>query len=76
MYAIRSYYVQSIGNKKILLNGELKNLLSDDEIKNLSIKRGTLTTEERDIINSHVSVSIEMLEELPYPKNLKNVPET
>ncbi len=67
--------VQSIGNKKILLNGELKNLLSDDEIKNLSIKRGTLTTEERDIINSHVSVSIEMLEELPYPKNLKNVPE-
>lgn len=50
-------------------------LLTEDEIKNLCIQRGTLTAEERQIINNHISVTIKMLEELPFPKHLKNVPE-
>lgn len=49
--------------------------LTDDEIRNLTIKRGTLTAEEREVINHHIVVTIRMLEALPWPKHLKNVPE-
>jgi HD-GYP domain-containing protein (c-di-GMP phosphodiesterase class II) len=45
------------------------------EIYNLSIRRGTLTEQERLKINDHISVTIDMLESLPFPKNLKKVPE-
>lgn len=46
-----------------------------DEIKNLTISRGTLTTEEREVINNHMAVTIKMLEKLPFPRHLANVPE-
>lgn len=44
------------------------------EIYNLSICRGTLTAEDRYIINAHIISTIKMLENLPFPKELKNVP--
>jgi len=49
--------------------------LTEDEIKNLTIRAGTLTEEERKIINHHIEVTIMMLESLPWPRHLKNVPE-
>ena len=49
--------------------------LSADEVMNLTIKFGTLTEAERKEINNHISVTIRMLESLPWPKHLKNVPE-
>ncbi len=49
--------------------------LSENEVYNLNITRGTLTAEERSIINNHIVVTINMLESLPYPKDLKRVPE-
>lgn len=55
--------------------GELTQLLSDNEIYNLTIPKGTLTPEERQVINNHISVTIKMLESLPYPKYLRQVPE-
>jgi HD-GYP domain-containing protein (c-di-GMP phosphodiesterase class II) len=45
------------------------------ELYNLSIARGTLTAEERYHINDHIVQTIIMLEALPYPKNLRQVPE-
>ncbi|MFT3734344.1 MAG: HD domain-containing phosphohydrolase [Rhodocyclaceae bacterium] len=45
------------------------------ELYNLAISRGTLTDEERYIINDHIVQSITMLEKLPFPKHLRNVPE-
>ena len=57
------------------INGDMQNMLNDDEIYNLCIERGTLTAEERQIINNHMTVTIEMLEELPFPKQLQRVPE-
>jgi HD-GYP domain-containing protein (c-di-GMP phosphodiesterase class II) len=57
------------------MNGDRRSLLSEDEIKNLSIQRGTLNSEEREIINNHIVATIKMLESLPFPKNLQNVPE-
>ncbi len=56
-------------------NGERKNFFSDDEVKNLCIAKGTLTAEERKIINDHIVHTIDMLQQLPYPKHLRNVPE-
>ena len=37
------------------------------ELTNLSIRRGTLTAEEREKINDHIVVTIKMLEQLPFP---------
>ena len=44
------------------------------ELYNLKVERGTLTTEERYKINDHVVQTIIMLEKLPYPKHLREVP--
>ena len=67
--------VHTISNYRWKPNGKMKNFLSEDEVYNLTIPRGTLTAEERKVINDHIVVTINMLEELPYPKHLKNVPE-
>ena len=56
-------------------NGKLVNFFSELEIRNLQISKGTLLPEEREIINDHISITIDMLEQLPYPKYLRNVPE-
>ena len=45
------------------------------EIYNLCITRGTLTTEERDKINEHIVITIRMLETLPLPSHMTNIPE-
>ncbi|HLY44049.1 MAG TPA: HD domain-containing phosphohydrolase [Stellaceae bacterium] len=45
------------------------------EVYNLSIRRGTLTAEERFHINDHIVQTIIMLEALPFPKGLRRVPE-
>lgn len=55
------------------LQGVLQPFLSDNEVSNLSISAGTLTPEERKIINRHIEVTIAMLEKLPWPKHLRNV---
>lgn len=49
--------------------------LTDDELENLTIPAGTLTQAERETINHHIVATIRMLEQLPWPKHLKNVPE-
>lgn len=54
--------------------GQSRPLLVEDEIVNLSIPRGTLTNEEREIINNHALVSAQMLGTLPFPKYLARVP--
>ena len=45
------------------------------ELYNLSVVRGTLTTEERFKINDHIVQTIVMLENLPFPQHLERVPE-
>ena len=67
--------VKKISSYRYKNNGSIKSFLSDNEVYNLCISRGTLTPEERKVINDHIVVTIEMLEQLPYPKHLRNVPE-
>ncbi len=45
------------------------------ELYNLSIRAGTLNDEERFMINDHIVQTITMLQRLPYPEHLKNVPD-
>src|SRR5208282_5836556 len=57
------------------VQGNPANFLSEEEAENLTIRAGTLTAQERQIINHHIDVTIQMLEALPWPRHLKNVPE-
>lgn len=56
-------------------SGEMAPVLTENEVYNLTIRKGTLTPEEREVINHHIVMTIEMLEKLPFPKHLRNVPE-
>jgi len=55
--------------------GEHERFLSKDEEDNLNIPYGTLNPGEREIINHHIVATIKMLEALPWPRHLTNVPE-
>jgi HD-GYP domain-containing protein (c-di-GMP phosphodiesterase class II) len=55
--------------------GKEASFLSAEEQENLTIRAGTLTDAERQIINHHIDVTIKMLESLPWPRHLKKVPE-
>ena len=48
-------------------------LISSDEYYNLSIRKGTLTKEEIDIIKNHAQLSLDMISGLPFPKKYKDV---
>ncbi|HEX9431803.1 MAG TPA: HD domain-containing phosphohydrolase [Burkholderiales bacterium] len=57
------------------VSGHEAEFLTADEVKNLTIRAGTLTEEERKVINQHIVATIRMLEALPWPKHLTKVPE-
>ena len=69
--------VREIGHQYSWRNSEgiKTEFLSADELENLTIRAGTLTPAERNIINHHIVATIKMLEHLPWPKHLKRVPE-
>ena len=69
--------VRDIGANTLWRNasGVETEFLSAEEIENLTVRAGTLTSAERDTINYHIVATIKMLEQLPWPKHLKNVPE-
>ena len=49
-------------------------LYNRGELYNLSVQKGTLTEEERFKINEHIIMTIKMLEQLPFPENMKEIP--
>ena len=57
------------------VDGVETEFLTSDELENLTIRAGTLTQGERNTINHHIVATIKMLEKLPWPKHLRNVPE-
>lgn len=69
-------YVARIGQRRWRNpDGEDVPLLNPEETYNLTIPKGTLTPEERTIVNNHMVATIKMLEALPFPKHLQRVPE-
>ena len=67
--------IRHIGAQCWQCGEERRPLLSEDEVMNLCVERGTLTTDERLVINGHMVQTVKMLESLPFPRDLKRVPE-
>lgn len=55
-------------------NGIKKPLLDEDELLNLSIRKGSITDTERKKMQDHAAISIKMLDQIPFTKKLRNVP--
>ncbi|WP_418640964.1 HD domain-containing phosphohydrolase [Sulfurimonas sp. ST-27] len=64
-----------LADKVYQINNKAYKVLTKDEAYNLSIRKGTLTKEERQIINDHAKISLEILKKLPFPQKYKNIPE-
>lgn len=62
-------------DESLLQEGAMFNGYNIGEIYNLSIRQGTINKEEREKINEHIIVTINMLKALPFPKNLSKVVE-
>ena len=67
--------LKQIAAKQVRLDGEEVPASSEDEVMNLSIRKGTLTNNERDVISNHAAVSIKVLSQLPFLKSLSRVAE-
>ena len=66
--------VHDIAKQKIELDNKFCSILNEKEVDFLTIKKGTLSKEDRQIMENHVSLSYELLDKLPYPDHLKQVP--
>jgi HD-GYP domain-containing protein (c-di-GMP phosphodiesterase class II) len=66
--------VKEISKYKIYYNGSYQNILTNEEVDFLTLERGTLNKKERQIMEDHVSLTYKLLNKLPYPKHLNNVP--
>jgi HD-GYP domain-containing protein (c-di-GMP phosphodiesterase class II) len=67
--------VRTIAGRTWKLDGKTEPLLSPDEVENLNIRQGTLSAEERDIIQNHAEMTYKILSQLPFPKKLRHVPD-
>ena len=66
--------VHDIAKQKIELDDQSSAILSNEEIDFLTISRGTLSKEDREVMENHVSLTYTLLDKLPYPDHLKQVP--
>lgn len=67
--------LKKIATKMWGFEGRETPYLTEEELYNLSIRKGSLTTEERKIIENHALVTFKMLSKLPFPKKMKHVAE-
>ena len=55
--------------------GEQQPFITEDELVNLSIRRGSITEKERQKMQGHAAVTLKMLKQIPFTKKLKNIPD-
>jgi HD-GYP domain-containing protein (c-di-GMP phosphodiesterase class II) len=67
--------LRQIAGQTYMEGGQERPYLSGDELKNLCIRKGSLTAEERQKINDHASMSIKMLAQIPFTRKLGQVPQ-
>lgn len=67
--------IHAIAAKTYLQGGQQLPRLTSDEVLNLTIRRGTLTSDEIEIIRDHAAISYRMLSQLPFERHLSEVPE-
>lgn len=66
--------IKEIANKTYSFGNKDYQYLTKDEVNNLCIQKGSLTEEERKIIENHATITLKMLNELPFPARLANIP--
>ena len=67
--------LKEISQRTYLDNEEKKQpFLTEDELLNLSIRRGSITEAERKKMQDHAAVTLRMLKQIPFTKKLKNIP--
>ena len=57
------------------IHGDERPLLTEDELRFLSIRRGNLDERERREIESHVNHTFRFLQQIPWTRELRNVPQ-
>lgn len=67
--------VRTIAARTWKLDGKTEPLLSPEEVENLNIRQGTLSSKERDIIQNHAEMTYKILSQLPFPKKMRYVPD-
>jgi hypothetical protein len=55
-------------------HGNEQPFLTPDELKNLSIRKGSINEQERQIMKNHAQITLDMLAKIPFTKKLKNIP--
>jgi len=66
--------VHDIAKKEIEIDNQSSTILSDEEIDFLTISRGTLSKKDIKVMQNHVSLTYQLLDKMPYPDHLKQVP--
>ncbi len=66
--------IKEIAAKTYLLSDGEHPYITDEEMENLTVRKGSVTEKERKIIENHSAVAYKMLSQLPFPKKLQNVP--
>lgn len=56
------------------VDGQLVPIINEDELLNLSVRKGSITETERYKMQDHASVTLKMLEQIPFTKKLQNIP--
>ena len=56
------------------IDGQIKHLITPEEMAQLTVPRGNLTPEERQAIEAHVTDSYEFLKQIPWTKKLQKIP--
>jgi PAS domain S-box-containing protein len=67
--------LRNIGKKEYTFQNEKQPYLTEDEIKNLSIRYGNLTDEEIMVVENHANMTLKILKQLSFPLKLARVPE-
>lgn len=66
--------LKAIAQKRYWFDGQEYPYLTEDEVHNLSIRKGSITEAERQIMQDHIVITINMLKQIPFTKKLRNVP--
>jgi HD-GYP domain-containing protein (c-di-GMP phosphodiesterase class II) len=68
--------IQELGDREFRdSTGVLRKLLTPDEVRSLSIRKGNLDPAERSEIESHVTHTYHFLSKIPWTKDLRGVPD-
>ena len=56
-------------------DGTAQPYLTDDELENLTIRKGSINEREREKIKEHAHITLKMLKQIPFTKKIKNIPD-